>query len=108
MNEIKDLQEKIINFRNLRDWEQFHTPENLAKSIAIEAGELLENFQWGDEINSDRVIDELADILIYSFLLADAIDADIDKIIMNKVEKNKKRFPINRVKGNSGKNTRVD
>ncbi|MCH4887947.1 nucleotide pyrophosphohydrolase [Acidaminobacter sp. JC074] len=97
----------ILKFRNERDWEKFHTPENLSKSIAIESGELLENFQWGDDYKKDEVVDELADILIYSLLLADSIGVDPYEIIEAKVKKNELRFPVNKVKGNSGKYTKV-
>ncbi len=108
MKQIDQILCKILEFRNQRDWKQFHTTENLAKSISIEAAELLEHFQWGDPIDEDQLKDELADVLIYSFLLAESIDADIEKIILDKIERNKSRFPVAHVKGNSGKYTRVD
>lgn len=108
MDMFVDLHRKILEFRESRDWKKFHTPENLAKSIVIEAAELLENFQWGDEYNSNDVIDELADIMIYSVLLADSLDVDLIKIMGDKIKKNEKRFPVERVKGNSGKKTRVE
>lgn len=93
----------ILEFRNERNWKQFHTPENLSKSIVIEAAELLEHFQWGDDYDMEEVKDELADILIYSLLLADSIGADVQDIIERKMVKNSYRFPIEKVKGNSGK-----
>lgn len=108
MDRIDNLYNAILSFRNERDWKQFHTTENLAKSIVIESAELLENFQWGDAIKMDDVTDELADILIYSFLMAESLGVDIEEIMLKKLEKNKKRFPVDVVKGNSGKNTRVD
>ncbi|MEA3422996.1 MAG: nucleotide pyrophosphohydrolase [Bacillota bacterium] len=108
MKKLNGLKEEIIKFRNVRDWKKFHTPENLSKSISIEAGELLENFQWGDEVDPEKIEDELADVLIYSFLLADAMDVDPIDIMNKKIERNKKRFPISKVKGNSGKFTKVD
>lgn len=108
MENYDQLKEKIIKFRNVRDWEKFHTPENLSKSIAIESGELLENFQWGDRYNEDDVVDELADILIYSFLLAESLNVDPFEIMHKKIDKNEKRFPVSKVKGNSGKNTKVE
>lgn len=101
------IMEKIIQFRDKRDWSKFHTPENLSKSIAIEAGELLEHFQWGDNYSEDEIADELADILIYSFLMADSINVDVIEIMEKKLSKNEKRFPISKVKGNSGKYTKV-
>lgn len=108
MDRIDQLYNTILAFREERDWKKFHTPENLAKSIVIESAELLENFQWGDEVDKDEVCDELADILIYAFLMAEAIGVDVDDIMLRKIEKNRKRFPVSHVKGNSGKNTRVD
>lgn len=99
---------QIIDFRNARDWAQFHTPENLAKSIAIESAEILEHFQWGDTYDADELKDELADVLIYSILMANAIGADLDEVIRAKLEKNASRFPVDRVKGNSGKHTKVE
>lgn len=108
MDRVDRLLNEIISFRNERDWKQFHTPENLSKSIVIEAAELLENFQWGDSIKIDDVEDELADVLIYSLLMAESLNIDIEDIILRKLEKNRKRFPVDIVKGNSGKNTRVE
>ena len=108
MKQIDEILSKILEFRDQRDWKQFHTTENLAKSIAIESGELLEHFQWGDPVDEDELKDELADVLIYGFLLADSIDADIETVILEKLERNKARFPVAQVKGNSGRYTRVD
>ncbi|MDW7661637.1 MAG: nucleotide pyrophosphohydrolase [Bacillota bacterium] len=108
MDRIDHLYKEILKFREARDWKQFHTPENLAKSIVIEAGELLEHFQWGDAYEIDELQDELADVLIYSFLLAESVGADIEEIILKKLERNQKRFPVETVKGNSGKYTRLD
>lgn len=99
---------QIIDFRNARDWAQFHTPENLAKSIAIESSEILEHFQWGDTYDTEELKDELADVLIYSILMANAIGADLDEVIRVKLAKNALRFPVDRVKGNSGKCTKVE
>ena len=70
-----------------RNWEQFHTPENLAKSISIEAAELLEQFQWSNPSDMDEVKDELADVLTYCFLLADKYELDVEKIVLEKLEK---------------------
>ncbi|WP_028972876.1 nucleotide pyrophosphohydrolase [Spirochaeta cellobiosiphila] len=108
MNEYKALIKRILDFRNARDWKKFHTEENLAKSISIEAGELLEHFQWGDSINKDEVSNELADILIYSFLLSEKLNVDPIEIMNKKISENEERFLIQNVKGNSGKKTRTD
>lgn len=108
MTTLEHLKERIIEFRDKRNWKQFHTPENLSKSISIEAGELLENFQWGDEYKKEEVCDELADILIYAFLMADSLDVDPIEIMDKKIKLNEKRFPVEKTKNNSGKFTRVD
>ncbi len=96
---------KITAFRDARDWKQFHSSENLSKSILIEAAELLENFQWSSEFNKEKVTDELADILIYCVLMADTIGVDIEIIMNNKIDKNEKKYPIDKAKGNSKKYT---
>ncbi len=101
---MKELIEKIIKFRDERDWEQFHSPSNLAKSIVIEAAELLENFQWQDqERDIENVKEELADILIYALTLAHHYDLDIKEIILNKIEKNNLKYPKEKVLGSSKK-----
>ena len=100
---MDELMKEIIKFQKERDWEQFHTPENLAKSISIEAAELLEHFQWNNEFNKDEVVDELADVLNYCFLMADALDVDVKEIILNKMEKTAKKYPISKSKGVSTK-----
>jgi len=84
---------EIIDFRNERDWKIHHTPVNLAKSISIEAAELLELFQWSDNAEIDKVKDELADILIYAITLAEELKLDINSIILKKVEKNLIKYP---------------
>ena len=100
---MDELIQKIIKFQTERDWKQFHTPENLAKSISIEAAELLEQFQWDKEYNKEEVVDELADVLNYCFLMADALDVDVKEIILNKMEKTAKKYPIDKAKGISTK-----
>lgn len=102
---MDELISEIIKFQKERDWKKFHTPENLAKSISIEAAELLEHFQWGKEYDSSEVADELADVLIYCFYMADAMDFDIEEIILNKMEKNAVKYPVEKSKGNSKKYT---
>lgn len=95
--------QELIKFQTERDWEQFHTPENLAKSISIEAAELLEHFQWNNEYNKEEVVDELADVLNYCFLMADALDVNVKEIVLNKMEKTSKKYPIEKAKGISTK-----
>lgn len=86
-----------------RDWAQFHTPENLAKSIAIESGELLECFHWDAEADRDRVADELADVLTYALLLADRLDLDPGQIVLDKLERTGRKYPVEKAKGRSTK-----
>ena len=93
----------LIKFQRERDWKQFHTPENLAKSISIEAAELLEHFQWNKEYDREEVLDELADVLTYCYFMADALDADVEEIILNKLEKTAEKYPVNKSKGVSTK-----
>ena len=96
---------KLIEFQAERDWKKFHTPENLAKSISIEAAELLEHFQWGKEYDLEEVSEELADVLIYCIYMVDALDLDIREIILNKMEKNAIKYPVDKSKGNAKKYT---
>ena len=90
-----------------RNWQQFHTPENLAKSISIESAELLELFQWSELSNIDDVKEELADVLTYCLLLADKYDLDFEKIILEKLEKTKAKYPIDKSYGSSEKYDRL-
>lgn len=100
MNEVK---EQIKQFNEERDWDQFHSPENLAKSISIEAGELLECFQWNNNFDKDEVCEELADVVNYCILLADKLDVELDDIILAKLEKTRKKYPVDKAKGKSTK-----
>lgn len=100
---MNDLIKAIREFNEERDWDQFHSPENLAKSICIESGELLECFQWNNDYNKEAVCEELADVLTYCIMLADKLDVSIEKIVLNKLEKTKKKYPIDKAKGVSTK-----
>ncbi len=99
--------EKLINelriFNKERNWDQFHTPENLAKSISIEAGELLECFQWNNDFDMQDVCEELADVLSYCLMLADKIDVDVEEIVLSKLEKTKAKYPVEKAYGVSTK-----
>lgn len=100
----KETKERIKQFINDRDWDQFHSPANLSKSISIEANELLECFQWSDDnYNLEDVKEELADVLIYCQQLLDKLNLDEDKIINSKIDKNEAKYPIEKSKGNSKK-----
>ena len=100
---MKELQEKIEKFNEERDWDQFHSPENLAKSISIEAGELLECFQWDNEYDLDEVKEELADVINYCLLMADKLGVDPKRIVLEKMEKTAKKYPVEKAKGKSTK-----
>ena len=106
---IADLRQRVAEFVAARDWEQFHTPKNLSMSVAIEAAELMEHFQWltqeqaaaavQDEAKRAAVADELADVLIYALDLANTLDVDVSTAILNKLERNEHRFPIGEWRG---------
>ena len=100
---MRELTEMVVEFTRERDWDQFHSPENLAKSISIEAGELLECFQWNSEYNLEEVKEELADVLNYCLLMADKIGVDPKEIVLDKIEKNAKKYPVEKAKGKSTK-----
>ena len=86
---MKETMERIKKFRDDRDWQQFHTPSNLAKAISIESGELLEEFLWdNDNFNLQNVKEELADVMIYCIHMANALDVNIEDIINMKMDKN--------------------
>ena len=104
MDSLLELKEKINKFTKDRDWEQFHTPSNLAKSISIEASELLECFQWSDtDYDLEKVKEELADVFNYAIQLASVLDLDIKDIVLKKMEKNALKYPISKAKGSRKK-----
>ena len=100
--------ERIRKFTEERDWEQFHTPANLAKSIVIEAAELLECFQWSDtEYDLQHIKEELADVLVYSQNLLDKLELDADEIVNMKMKQNEAKYPVDKAKGNATKYTEL-
>jgi NTP pyrophosphatase (non-canonical NTP hydrolase) len=101
--DTREVFKHLEQFVRERDWSQFHTPENLAKSISIEAAELLERFQWSDSASLEEIKDELADVLTYCFLMAKHYDLDPNTLILEKLEKTKLKYPIEKSKGNSRK-----
>jgi NTP pyrophosphatase (non-canonical NTP hydrolase) len=103
----KDILEALRQFVAERNWKQFHTPENLAKSISIESAELLELFQWSEPSNLEDIKDELADVLTYCILLADEYNLDIEKIVLEKLEKTKGKYPVDKSYGSSEKYDRL-
>ena len=100
---MKELERKIVKFAEDRDWLQFNTPENLAKSISIEAGELLECFQWNNEYDLEDVKEELADVLNYCIQMANKLGVDPKQIVLDKMEKTAKKYPVEKAKGKSTK-----
>lgn len=98
-----DMIRAVLAFRDERDWAQFHSPQNLAKSIAIEAGELVECYQWADSADPDRVASELADVLTYGILLADRLGLDLDTIVRDKLEESRAKYPVEKARGKSTK-----
>lgn len=100
---MDELTEKIRKFAEDRDWLQFNTPENLAKSISIEAGELLECFQWNNNYNKDELKYEIADVMNYCILLCSQIGVDPKEIILEKMEISAKKYPVEKSKGKSTK-----
>ena len=105
MNDIQDIIQELIKFRNERDWEQFHNTKDLALAINIEAGELLELFLWknSEDANKEKVKEELADIFSFAFLLADKYGFDVKQIIIDKIKENSEKYPVNKAKGTAKK-----
>ena len=103
MGKLEQLKQKVKQFISDRDWDQFHSPENLAKSIAIEAAELLECFQWSDDFNIEDVTDEMADVYVYLLQMADKLNVDLVDIADTKMDKNALKYPVDKAKGNSTK-----
>ena len=105
MGEIQELINTLVQFRDERDWKQFHNPKDLALAISIEASELLELFLWKnhEEANVEKVKEELADVLAFAFLLADKYDLDIKQIMLDKIKQNGEKYPVDKAKGTARK-----
>ena len=99
----KETRDRIKRFTSDRDWDQFHSPENLAKSVAIEAAELLECFQWNNDFDQNAVEEEMADVFTYLLDLADKLNVDILEITDKKMDKNILKYPVEKAKGKSNK-----
>ena len=100
---MKELEQKIVKFAEEREWLQFNTPENLAKSISIEAGELLECFQWNNTYYRDELKYEIADVMNYCILLCHQIGVNPKQIILDKLEISAQKYPVEKAKGVSTK-----
>ena len=103
MDRLEELFKRIDKFNKDRDWDQFHSPVNLAKSISIEANELLECYQWNDDADLNDVKEELADVMNYCIQMAQVLGLDIVDIINEKMDKTEKKYPIDKSKGKSTK-----
>ena len=104
MERLDVLRERIDKFNKDRDWDQFHSPANLAKSISIEANELLECFQWNDEnYEIEEVKEELADVINYCLQMANKLNLDVVDIVNKKMDETEKKYPIEKAKGVSTK-----
>jgi dCTP diphosphatase len=97
------VREELQAFVEERDWAQFHSPDNLAKSIVIEAAELLECFQWSTEADPRRVVQELADVVTYCHLLAERLGVDLDRAVLDKLEVTRAKYPVAKARGRSEK-----
>ena len=104
MDKLELLKQRIKKFNSDRDWDQFHTPSNLAKSICIEASELLECFQWNDtDFDIEEVKEELADVMNYCIQMSQVLNVDLIEIINQKMDKTEKKYPVDKAKGVSTK-----
>lgn len=111
MKEIKSLQNQLQQFANERDWDQFHSPKNLSMALSVEASELLEHFQWLTEKQSielsgenlQAVSEEVADVFIYLLKIADQLDIDLIEQATKKIQKNAKKYPVDKARGNAKK-----
>jgi NTP pyrophosphatase (non-canonical NTP hydrolase) len=105
MKESEEIIQALLKFRNERDWEQFHNPKDLALAISIESAELLELFLWkkAEEASVEKVKEELADIFSFAFLFAEKYGFDVKDIVLEKIKRNKEKYPIDKSKGTAKK-----
>ena len=105
MKESEEIIQALLNFRNERDWEQFHNPKDLALAISIESAELLELFLWkkAEDANTEKVKEELADIFSFAFLLAEKYGLDVKEIVLDKIKTNGEKYPVDKAKGSAKK-----
>ena len=105
MKESEEIIQALLKFRNERDWEQFHNPKDLALAINVEASELLELFLWknADEANKEKLKEELADIFAFAFLLAEKYHFDVKEMVLEKIQRNAEKYPVEKAKGTAKK-----
>ncbi|MBU3193663.1 nucleotide pyrophosphohydrolase [Clostridium algidicarnis] len=104
---MEEVKKRVRKFRDDREWSQFHTPGNLAKAISIETGELLEHFLWNNNYDKEAVGEELADVMVYCLHMADSLGVNIEDIIEKKMDKNEKKYPVEKARGTSKKYTEL-
>ncbi len=109
MSDLKEVTQALVEFRDERDWAQFHNPKDLALALSIEAGELLESYLWksAEQANHDEIREELADVFAYAFLLADSYGLDVKQIVLEKIKKNALKYPVEKAKGSAKKYTEL-
>jgi NTP pyrophosphatase (non-canonical NTP hydrolase) len=112
MSDIKSLTKYLIEFRDERNWEQFHTSKDLATALSIEAAELNELFLWktpaeAEQVDQEKIADELADVLVYALMLAHKKGFNVEEIIRNKMKKNGEKYPVEKARGNAKKYTEL-
>ncbi len=105
MSDINEIIQALIEFRDERNWEQFHNAKDLAIAINVEAGELLEQFLWknSNEAKIERIKEELADVFAFAFLLSDKYEFDVKKIVLEKIKINGEKYPVEKAKGTAKK-----
>ncbi|PSJ17699.1 nucleotide pyrophosphohydrolase [Nitrosomonas supralitoralis] len=109
MNDIKEIIQALIKFRDERDWAQFHTAKDLALALNIEAGELLEAFLWksSEQADINKVKEELADVIAFALLLAEKYDLDVKQIVLEKIKQNAQKYPADKSRGSAKKYTEL-
>lgn len=109
MTDIEEIQVALEQFNQERDWDQFHNGKDLAVALSIEAGELLESFLWknAEDVNVDKVREELADVFNYAFQMASKYNLDVKEICMEKIQRNAQKYPADKVKGTAKKYTEL-
>ncbi len=109
MSDLQELTDKIIAFREERDWKQFHNPKDLAICLSVEAGELLEAFLWKapEDADPEKVKEELADVINIALLLAHEMELDVKQIVLDKLQKNAEKYPVEKSKGSNRKYTEL-
>lgn len=115
MNDLTQIRDALRRFADERDWDQFHSPKNLAMALSVEAAELLEHFQWVDgeaskrpsDVDLEKIRQEMADVLLYLVRIADKLDTDLIEVAHAKIKLNESKYPVDKSRGNSKKYTEL-